>query len=136
MIKKVEEEVKKLLSGVKEVVLYELNLNDGTTELHQLDGKVEVSLDLPFTLGENEIVKVYRVDNDQLIECPSQIENGKLVFTTDHFSTYAFVRAEVSQNVQTGVDSGDHTEASGWLLLSMLGLTIVCASLRRKRILK
>lgn len=136
MIKKIEDEVKKLLSGVKEVALYELTLNDGTTELHQLDGKVEVSLDLPFPLGENEIVKVYRVDNDQLIECPSQIENGKLVFTTDHFSTYAFVRADAAQNVQTGVDSGDHTEASGWLLLSMLGLTIVCASLRRKRISK
>lgn len=134
MVKKVENAVKKLLSGVKEVVLYELNLKDGTTEVHQLDGKVEVSLALPFTLGENEIVKVYRVDNDQLIECPSQIVNGRLVFTTDHFSTYAFVRADAAQNVQTGVDSGDHTEASGWLLLSMLGLTIVCASLRRKRI--
>ena len=136
MTKKVADKVKKLLSGAKEVVLYELNLNDGTTELHQLDGRVEVSLDLPFSVGENEMVKVYRIDNDQLIECPSQIENGKLVFTTDHFSTYAVVRADAALNVQTGVDSGDHNEASGWLLLSMLGLTIVCASLGRKRIAK
>mgnify|MGYP006891102824 FL=1 len=45
-------------------------------------------------------------------------------------------RADAALNVQTGVDSGDHNEASGWLLLSMLGLTIVCASLGRKRIAK
>ena len=44
--------------------------------------------------------------------------------------------ADAALNVQTVVDSGDHTEASGWLLLSMLGLTIVCASLVRKRIAK
>lgn len=118
------------ISGVNDVVLYELNLTDGTTELHQLDGTVQITMDLPFSIGDNETVKVYRVDNNNLIECTASVKDQKLVFDTDHFSTFAFVKVNTAANGKTvSVQSGDNQNAAAWTILCIAGIAVLGASL-------
>ncbi|SDI61363.1 hypothetical protein SAMN05421493_1202 [Pseudobutyrivibrio sp. 49] len=62
--------------------------------IHQLDGYVTVSMDMPsdMVVGENQVVKVYRVAEDgTVVQCPTVVENGVIQFATNHFSTYVFV---------------------------------------------
>ena len=91
---KVADVVKDKIVGVKDVLIYELNLTDGTTQLHQLADKVQVTMDMPFALADNETIKVFRVDSDKLIACTSRVADGKLVFETDHFSTFALCKGK------------------------------------------
>lgn len=129
---RVDKLVKKAVSGAKDLVVYEFNLTDGTTELHQLDGKVQVTMNVPFTLAENEAVRVYRVDGENLVECKAAIENGKLVFTTDHFSTYAFVKVNTAVSGNTNrVNTGDNTNAAIFLMIAAAG--IVCLYIARRK---
>ena len=123
-IQKVEAEAKQ----VKEVVVYELNLSNGSVELHQLADKVEVSMDMPFEVGENESIQVYRVEGEQLIPCKTTIVNGKVVFETDHFSTYAFVKMQVSA---TPVKTGDASNVILWMLLALAGIALVTTARKR-----
>ncbi|MBR4707292.1 MAG: hypothetical protein IKP29_04475, partial [Pseudobutyrivibrio sp.] len=62
--------------------------------IHQLDGYVTVSMDMPsdMVVKENQVVKVYRVAEDgTVVPCPTIVENGVIQFATNHFSTYVFV---------------------------------------------
>jgi hypothetical protein len=62
--------------------------------IHQLDGYVTVTVDMPsdITIGENQILRIYRVaDDGTVVACPTVVENGKVEFATNHFSTYVFV---------------------------------------------
>ena len=45
-------------------------------------------MNVPFKMEENSTLKVYRVDDGKLTECPATVLNGKVTFETDHFSTY------------------------------------------------
>lgn len=47
-MKKPTDIVNKKIVGVKALALYELNLTDGTTQIHQLADKVQVTMDMPF----------------------------------------------------------------------------------------
>lgn len=114
------------ISGVTDVVLYELNLTDKTTELHQLDGTVQITMDLPFSLGNNETVKVYRVDNNNLVECTASVKDQKLVFETDHFSTFAFAKVTTAANGKTtSVQTGDNQEAAIWTIVCIAGMAVL-----------
>ena len=86
--------IEKELPKVEKYTIYELNLNDADgVELHQLGGKVKVTLPLPFKLGKDRMVEVYRVEGEKLIKCSSSVSGEYLTFETDHFSTYVFAEA-------------------------------------------
>lgn len=122
------------ISGVTDVVLYELNLTDKTTELHQLDGTVQITMDLPFSLGNNETVKVYRVDNNNLVECTASVKDQKLVFETDHFSTFAFAKVTTAANGKTtSVQTGDNQDAAIWTIVCIAGMAVLGASVFSRR---
>ena len=122
------------ISSVTDVVLYELKLTDKTTELHQLDGTVQITMDLPFSLGNNETVKVYRVDNDNLIECTASVKDQKLVFETDHFSTFAFAKVTTAANGKTtSVQTGDNQNAAIWTIVCIAGMAVLGASIFSRR---
>lgn len=105
---------KKYINNLKEkypnisgYMLYDISLStvDGE-ELHQLDGFIKVSCGMPFKLKENEKVIVCRLnDNNEFVECKSSIEDGLLVFETDHFSTYVLMKVTE--------DGAGETETSG-----------------------
>lgn len=95
----------------------EINLiNAEGTQLHQLDGYVIVTLPVPegFTVSSTKTIGVYRLEEDgTLTKCTSSVVDGKLSFSTDHFSTYVFVEEEITtQNVDapaTGDTTADNT---------------------------
>lgn len=131
VIEKVTELVKNTIKSsdtikkeFKELVIYELNLLDGTTELHQLADKVEVTIAVPFQLSANEDILVYRVDGEKLVLCTSKISDGKLTFETDHFSTYVFVKVQAPATAAP-TPTGDRAPILQLVLVLLVGLVIV-----------
>ena len=136
VIEKVTELVKNTIKSsdtikkeFKELVVYELNLLDGTTELHQLADKVEVTIAVPFQLSANEDILVYRVDGEKLVLCTSKISDGKLTFETDHFSTYVFVKvqtpAAAAPTPTAPTPTGDRAPILQLVMVLLVGLVIV-----------
>ena len=133
VINKVTSLVKDKINGVKDVVVYELDLTDGSTQLHQLDGKVQITMDMPFAISDNETIKVFRVDGDKLIPCASSIKDGRLVFETDHFSTYAFVKtADTQKKDVKAVSGGDNDMTVVWTFMIFAGVLIAFCSKKKK----
>lgn len=131
VIEKVTELVKNTIKSsdtikkeFKELVVYELNLLDGTTELHQLADKVEVTIAVPFQLSANEDILVYRVDGEKLVLCTSKISDGKLTFETDHFSTYVFVKVQAPA-AAAPTPTGDRAPILQLVMVLLVGLVIV-----------
>lgn len=132
-VSKVTDIVNKKIVGVKALALYELNLTDGTTQIHQLADKVQVTMDMPFALADNEAINVFRVDSDKLIACTSRVADGKLVFETDHFSTFAFVKVNTNAGTKAApegaVKTSDDSNMYMWLVIAMAGLGVSIAAL-------
>ena len=136
-VAKVADVVKNKIVGVKDVLIYELNLTDGTTQLHQLADKVQVTMDMPFALADNEAIKVFRVDSDKLIACTSRVADGKLVFETDHFSTFAFVKVNTNAGTKAAPEgaakTSDDSNMYMWLVIAMAGLGVSIAALTKRK---
>lgn len=137
-VSKVTDIVNKKIVGVKALALYELNLTDGTTQIHQLADKVQVTMDMPFTLASDEAVKVFRVDGENLFACKASIVDGKLVFETDHFSTFAFVKVKTSSYAASATDAkaaktSDDNNLYMWLIIAMSGLGVTIAAIMAKK---
>ena len=126
--------VKTNVSNLGNYAVYELDLTDGNgTEIHQLNGKVSVTMDIPFTMAENSTLKVYRVDNGTLVNCPATVSNGKITFETDHFSTYIFVEKTATvvapeptpeQPPVTAPQTGDTSSITTFILLMIAGVSL------------
>lgn len=130
--------VKTNVTNLGNYAVYELDLTDGNgTEIHQLNGKVSVTMDIPFTMAENSTLKVYRVDNGTLVNCPATVSNGKVTFETDHFSTYIFAEEKVTvvapqptpeptpeQPPVTAPQTGDSSQIITFVLLMMAGVSL------------
>ncbi|WP_455719113.1 glycosyl hydrolase 53 family protein [Agathobacter sp.] len=133
-VSKVTKAVNDKIVGVKDVAIYELNLTDGTTQIHQLADKVQVTMDMPFTLADNEAVKVFRVDGEKLVPCTSSVVDGKLVFETDHFSTFAFVKVKAgAAKTAKSAKTSDENNMYMWLVLAMAGIGVTVAAASKKK---
>ena len=92
--------------------VYEINLMgaDGA-QIHQLGDYVVVTLPVPegFTVSKEKTIGVYRLEYDgTLTKCSSEVKDGKLSFSTNHFSTYIFVEENVAnENVTTDNKGND-----------------------------
>ena len=93
-------EVAKTILGLRvpnatlaKVLDFNLSAKQGTL-IHQLDGRVAISFDIPtnFTVPAGYVPRVYRFnDNGTVTACETILDQGKVVFGTDHFSTFALV---------------------------------------------
>ncbi|MDO5381526.1 MAG: hypothetical protein Q4F06_02230 [Eubacteriales bacterium] len=101
-------------SEIETFAVYDLTLRNSNSEIiHQLNGKVTVTLTIPITLPDKTKLKVYRVDNDMLIECTSSVTEDKVTFETDHFSTYIFADVPVKESVPENDESIQAPTSSG-----------------------
>ena len=138
----------------------EINLKDADgTQLHQIGDYVVVTLPVPegFTVSSTTTIAVYRLEDDgTLTKCTSTVVDGKLSFSTDHFSTYVFVEEPVAAQVEpeqkpdpaeadtpstaptasaapvqtalASVKTGDDT-GMGWMIMLLIaGLSVAVAS--------
>ena len=113
--------VKTNVTNLGNYAVYELDLTDGNgAEIHQLNEKVSVTMDIPFAMADNSTLKVYRVDNGTLVNCPATVSNGKVTFETDHFSTYIFAE----EKVVTAPKTGDTSQITTFVLLMMAGVSL------------
>ena len=125
-IEKVSDE--NLTSAVKEKVkdstVFSLTATLGKTDVHQLGGKVAVTL--PYVLkGTNgSDVKIYHVDdNGTLTEMVCSYSNGNVTFVTDHFSY--FVVSEKSLVSEASDSNADGINELNTLLKIVVGLLAV-----------
>ena len=91
------------------VVAVDLWAVDGA-EIHEDFGTVTVAIDMPETLAGAKEVEVYRVEDGELFVCDAEVVDGKIVFTTDHFSTFLIKEKDVQSENNT---SGSNTENNG-----------------------
>ena len=97
---KAVEVIKAQVSGLGEYSVMEINLTDVTnTQVHQLNGYVQVSVPMPanITVKEGKAIVVYRLEDDgTLTRCDTTVENGVITFKTNHFSTYIVAEEDVT----------------------------------------
>ena len=104
-------------------VAYDFSLKKDDVAVTQLDGKVKVTVDAPFTPEAGNTIVVYRVDGENLVKCDTVLKDGKVTFTTDHFSTYVFVQEEATL-------TGDMTSVALLVAVAVLAGAVVVS---RKR---
>ena len=123
--KLVDEKIKNII----DMVIFEINLYDKDgIELEQLDGKIKVSVQLPFDILEDETITVLRVGGDELVECEVvSAENNYCAFLTDHFSTYVFVKQKVAPK------TGDDTNVLPYISLLVFGAGVYMVGSKKQK---
>lgn len=83
----------KLLEQVSRFQSYDINLLDTENVKVQPNGKVQISIPKPDGFGDN--LAVYRTEEDgSMTLLNSEVKDGKVIFTTDHFSLYTIAEME------------------------------------------
>ena len=87
----VKEVIKDVVADVtKDIRVFEINLlnTDNNNKIQPTnDGNVSITTDVPTGFNPSNIV-VYRLDGANKVKVDSTVQNGKITFTTNHFSTY------------------------------------------------
>ena len=113
---KVDKAVKDTLSSKvgKYAVLDITMLDAAGAKVQPLNnGNVLVTIDVPSTLDASKGLVVYRMeDNGTLTELKTSVENGKVSFETNHFSTYIVAeKAAVAEETTTAAAAKETTTA-------------------------
>lgn len=111
-----------LKDTTSKLYVYDITLTSAGTEV-QPNGKVKISIPIPSDIDTSKLA-VYRIsDNGEKIEYEVTIENGYVIFETDHFSTY--VLAETITPSQNNQQEKDDTVAEGILPNAGIGISII-----------
>lgn len=125
----------KKVKEVKLINLYEIEILNGDDRVENLeDGKYTIAIAIPESEQKYDAYKVVYFDEDgKLVETlDAKLENGKVVFTTTHLSTYGVVGYN---NVAT--NNPNTSDMNLALILTTLGLASVGAVLvSRKKLAK
>lgn len=125
----------KKVKEVKLINLYEIEILNGDNRVENLeDGKFTIAIAIPESEQKYDAYKVVYFDEDgKLVETlDAKLENGKVVFTTTHLSTYGIVGYN---NVAT--NNPNTSDMNLALILITLGLASVGAVLvSRKKLAK
>lgn len=133
--------------SLKDFRVIEFDLMNNGVAIHDLGGYAEVSMDVPQGLKQADgfAFKVYRLDGDKLVACDTKYENGKITFTTNHFSTYIVAQEATTTNstatdakgeVKKAPKTGDNTVYLEIVLMSIMLLaasTTTVVYLRSRR---
>ncbi len=110
---------------VKDSTVFSLTATLGKTNVHQLGGKVSVSLPYALKGTVSSDVRIYHVDDDGTLKemsCKYDANSGMVSFVTDHFSY--FVVSEESL-VSDAADSDNGISEMNTLLKIVIGLLAV-----------
>ena len=72
------------------IALYDINVVDGIQVVPMENGEFTISISISESMQKFDTYKVFYIDNDGKIAeiLDAKLENGKVVFTTTHLSTY------------------------------------------------
>ena len=97
-------------NSVSKFVIYDINLMNNNAKI-QPNGKVKISLPVPSGYDTSKIT-VYRVaDDGTKTEYETKVENGYIIFETDHFSSYV-VAEKGTSNEPAVAETKEETPAS------------------------
>ena len=121
----------KKVKEVKLINLYEIEILNGDDRVENLeDGKFTIAIAIPESEQKYDAYKVVYFDEDgKLVETlDAKLENGKVVFTTTHLSTYGVIgyNTVASENPKT-------SDMNLALILALLGFASVGAVLISRR---
>jgi hypothetical protein len=122
-------------------------VNDNQGNEIEPNGLMTITMDVPQGYSPEKL-KVYRKNADNsLTDMNAVYTNGKMVFTTNHLSTYALVENDTatvaatvaataaSDNTTASVSTGDHNLA--WVYATAMGIALIgacCLIARRKKV--
>lgn len=125
----------KKVKEVKLINLYEINVLNGDGRVEKLeDGKFTIAIAIPESEQKYDAYKVVYFDEDgKLVETlDAKLENGKVVFTTTHLSTYGIIGYN-----NVAINNPNTSDMNLALILTTLGLASVGAVLvSRKKLAK
>ncbi|MBO5599673.1 MAG: hypothetical protein J5897_01365 [Candidatus Methanomethylophilus sp.] len=104
-------------SALKNAVVYSITFGSNNSVFET--GKATVSVDFTPRSGQDESnIMLYYVDGDKITEVPSTYADGKLTFTTNHFSTYA---------IQIPQETPDMIKLiqENWILIAILLFAVI-----------
>ncbi len=138
-IEKVSDEdvTKAMKEKVKDSTVFSLSATLGKTSIHQLGGKVSVTLPYALKGTVSSDVRIYHVDDDGTLKemsCKYDAIGGTVSFVTDHFSY--FVVSEESLIADEPADTGGDNELNTLLkiviglLAALIAVAIVSMILR------
>ncbi|MBP6021331.1 MAG: Ig domain-containing protein, partial [Candidatus Methanomethylophilaceae archaeon] len=104
-------------------IVIDVNVTVGTTKVHQLGGKVKVSVPYELKPGQDAgNLKVWYLNDNGTLEeipCTYDAKSKTVVFETGHFSKFAVMYAE------TAVD--DTAPATDWTIIAIVAVVLVLA---------
>ena len=118
---------------VDKMAVFNINLLDSNNVKVQPNGKLEITADIP-TGYDVARIAVYRLSEDgtSYTKLDSKVVDGKVVFETDHFSTYMIVEEKTTSDSADGTTkTGDVPVMAIILLVSFMalaGITLVVSS--------
>lgn len=132
-------------SVVSRMAVFNIDLLNRDNVKIQPTGKLEITVDIPNDYN-TERLAVYRLseDGNSYIKLNSKVADGKIVFETDHFSTYMVVE-EASQELTTSgeevttgeaenaPDTGDINNLYALIAVMIVVALVEVVAFRRKR---
>lgn len=118
---------------VDKMAVFNIDLLDSNNVKVQPNGKLEITADIP-TGYDVARIAVYRLSEDgtSYTKLDSKVVDGKVVFETDHFSTYMIVEEKTTSDSADGTTkTGDVPVMAIILLVSFMalaGITLVVSS--------
>lgn len=104
-------------SALKNAVVYSITFGSNNNVFET--GKATVSMNFTPRSGQDESnIMLYYVDGDKITEVPSTYADGKLTFTTNHFSTYAIQIPQVTPDVMKLIQEN-------WILIAILLFAVI-----------
>jgi len=126
-------------SIVNRMAVFNIDLLNKDNVKVQPNGTLEITSDIP-TGYNTAYLAVYRLSTDgkSYVKLNSKIVDGKIVFETDHFSTYMIVEEKpvVADKSDDDVETGDSSVMSIIMLVSLMSLAglMLVTSFKKTRV--
>ena len=128
VVEAVKEAAKEVLKD-KVYATVDLKLVKGT-EVVQANGDVKVTINVPEKVKNAKVIEVFRLDADKLVSLgKADVKDGKISFTTNHFSTYVF--ADVTPAATDSEPGGDTAPVMMLLAIAAVAGAAVVASKKK-----
>lgn len=128
VVEAVKEAAKEVLKD-KVYATVDLKLVKGT-EVVQANGDVKVTINVPEKVKNAKVIEVFRLDADKLVSLgKADVKDGKISFTTNHFSTYVF--ADVTPVATDSEPGGDTAPVMMLLAIAAVAGAAVVASKKK-----
>ncbi len=131
-------EVKKDLADKNVKFIADINVSDGNNNIVKIsDTKMKIRIALPDNLkGYNKYEIVY-ISNGEIKETiPAAVENGYIVFETNHLSQYGIIATNTGNGTKSP-QTGDNSNLALWFAVLCISggvLTVLGIASRKKRV--